>query len=87
MAVDNPSLGSVQVAPVKKKAAWRRRGKERARVGEGSTVEGEQSAAPKQALIVVVAPDGDAACGHDSGWGSCEGITRRQERVLPFSAL
>uniref|UniRef100_A0A804JI35 F-box domain-containing protein n=1 Tax=Musa acuminata subsp. malaccensis TaxID=214687 RepID=A0A804JI35_MUSAM len=41
MAADNPSLGSVQATPVKKKAAWRRRGKERPGVGEGSTTEGE----------------------------------------------
>ena len=62
---------------MKKKAAWRRRGKEQARVREGSTTKGEQPAAPKQALIIVAALDGDAGCGHDSGWGSSEGVMHR----------
>ena len=52
---------------MKKMAAWRRRGKERAGVGEGSIAEGEQLTAPKQALVIVAALDGDAGCGHGSG--------------------
>ena len=91
----------MQVVPVKKKATWRRKGKEQAGVEVGSTCKGEQSAAPKQALVVVAAPDGDSRCGHDGNWGNNEGVMRhtadgegsptrkrvRRERVPPFSAL
>ena len=42
-----------------------------------ATTKGEQPAVPKQALVVVVAPDGDAECGHGNGWCSNEDGTHR----------